>query len=101
MLRLLTGAKADARSAARWYDKASRGLGGKFFAAVASTLDSIENEPLRFPIVEKCPENREIRRCILHRFPYSIIYELRDDEIIVIAVAHAKRRPQYWILRKT
>jgi hypothetical protein len=37
----------------------------------------------------------------LQRFPYSVIYERIDEEFTVIAVAHAKRRPSYWLRRKT
>ena len=40
-----------------------------------------------------------VRRCILRRFPYSIIYQLVTDELRVIAVAHHRRRPGYWVNR--
>lgn len=38
----------------------------------------------------------EIRRCLFARFPYSLIYGIEDETIIVIAVAHSRRSPRYW-----
>jgi plasmid stabilization system protein ParE len=40
------------------------------------------------------------RRYVLHKFPYSIIYHLENDEVQIIALAHHKRRPGYWAKRK-
>lgn len=40
------------------------------------------------------------RRYLLRRFPYSIIYQVSDEELRVIAVAHQRRRPGYWVGRK-
>ena len=40
------------------------------------------------------------RRYLLHRFPYSIIYQISTDELRVIAVAHQRRRPGYWVGHK-
>ncbi len=42
------------------------------------------------------PDERTIRRFLLRRFPYVIIYEIVSDEIHILAVAHTKRRPGYW-----
>ena len=39
----------------------------------------------------------DVRKCLLHRFPYSLLYSIEEDHILVIAVAHQHRRPYYWI----
>jgi len=41
----------------------------------------------------------EIRRCLIARFPYGLIYGIDGDTIVVVAVAHLHRRPRYWIDR--
>ena len=38
----------------------------------------------------------QVRRCLTRRFPYGIIYQIVDHEILIIAVMHLKRRPMYW-----
>jgi hypothetical protein len=43
---------------------------------------------------------RHARRILLDRFPYSVIYRASADEILIIAVAHLRRRPGYWRHRK-
>jgi len=40
------------------------------------------------------------RRYLLRRFPYSVIYQLSENDIRIIAVAHQRRRPNYWVRRK-
>lgn len=100
-LRFLSEAEADALDAAKWYNTRRRGVGDRFLAAVASALHAIERDPLRFARIERPRTNREIRRHRLKRFPYCVIYERIDTEFVVLAISHAKRRPTYWIHRKT
>jgi hypothetical protein len=54
--------------------------------------------------IKKFPEawhllGGSIRRCQMQRFPYGIIYEASGDEIVIIAIAHLHRKPEYWRLR--
>lgn len=99
-LRFLSEAEADALEAARWYNSQRAGMGDKFLAAVDSALEAIEKDPFRFARIERPRNNRELRRCRLKRFPYSVIYERINTDFVVLAIAHAKRRPTYWIHRK-
>jgi plasmid stabilization system protein ParE len=39
------------------------------------------------------------RRCVLRRFPFSIIYRVKESNIVIIAFAHGRRRPGYWLNR--
>lgn len=68
-------------------------------AEIASILPIIGSRPRSFPqLVTKSP-SYEIRRALLPRFPYAIVFLVRAEELRVLAVAHAKRRPGYWLGR--
>jgi plasmid stabilization system protein ParE len=60
-------AAADIEDAYRWYEDQQVGLGEEFVGAVKSMLDSLSNNPERFPIV-----HRQTRRALLKRFPYGL-----------------------------
>jgi plasmid stabilization system protein ParE len=69
------------------------GLGGEFYGAVVRTIDLIRAHPeIGTPRRGRFP-SRQLR---VTRFPYSIVYRIRDDDIYVVAVAHTSRRPGYW-----
>ena len=68
----------------------------EFLAAVDTALQRIGDDPLQFPVLETLPDEPSVRRFLLKRFPYTIIYEVVSPEIQVLAVAHVRRRPQYW-----
>ena len=94
--RLLPDAEAEAQATAQWYEDQQAGLGEQFLAAFVDGILQVERHPSRFPRVERLRVKREIRRCMLGRFPYSIVYEVRERDLLILAVAHAKRRPNYW-----
>ena len=99
-LELHPEARAELRSAALWYDERRTGLGDAFIAEVSATLDRIGNAPESYPA---WPGTRAvdplIRKAILQRFPYLIAFEKHQEHVFVLAVAHAKRRPLYWLSR--
>ena len=70
------------------------GLGRRFFAEVRRAEDLIEQFPES--AVEIMPG---IRRCILRKFRYSLIYTVEGDGLLILAVAHHSRRPGYWVGR--
>jgi toxin ParE2 len=74
-----------------FYEAASRGLGLEFLTDVQRTIDAVRERPK----VGR-PISPNLRQCRLRRFPYSVIYVEESDAILVIAVAHQKRRPGYW-----
>jgi len=77
--------------AADWYAQRAPGLGGEFVRAVDAALAAIERNPLQHPVVDP-----PIRRALLRRFPYSILFTADDDEIVVLSCFHVRRDPKRW-----
>ncbi len=90
-LRFLRPAADELAAAVAHYDQQGAGLGDRFLDAVQHGLDQIGEWPHAWQAV-----GPQIRRYLLNRFPYALIYALDNDEIIVIAVANLHRRPDYW-----
>jgi toxin ParE1/3/4 len=86
------GARADLDAAVDYYDKQRKGLGLDFLSATERAATRISQNPLSFPLYQ----GTSIRRCVLRRFPYSIFFLPEDDIIWIVAIAHQKRRPDYW-----
>lgn len=94
-VRLHSAADEELNAAAQWYEDQRADLGEQFLAAALESLHEIERHPERFSRTRD-QSKREIRKSTLDRFPYSIVYEVRDKDCYVIAVAHASRSPNYW-----
>lgn len=94
-------ARSELRRAALWYDEQSPGLGDEFVAEVSAVLHRIGEAPRSFaPWLEAFAASGEpIRRAVVHRFPYVVAFEVHPEEVLVLAVAHGKRRPLYWLRR--
>jgi plasmid stabilization system protein ParE len=96
-LRVLPDAEAELVSAAIWYEDKRPGLGVEFVAIVDQALQSILEHP------EACPvwrPDRPYRQHQLKRFPYVLFFRVDSATIKIVAVAHAKRRPGYWLDRR-
>lgn len=91
--RISQPASAEFGEAVRWYETRRSGLGGEFFDAVVSTVALIEANP---EIGTTLSRDGQTRRVLVARFPYQVVYRLRRTEIVVVAIAHLKRRPDYW-----
>ena len=90
-VRLLEPAQVELDSAVGWYSEQAPGLGDAFLIEALKVLSLIE----RFPVAWH-PLTPDIRRCRLKRFPYSVIYTMDAAELLVLAVAHQHRKPDYW-----
>lgn len=88
-------AAGDIEDAYNWYERARAGLGEEFLSAVRERLDSAIAHPEQFPLV-----HRSVRRALLRRFPYSLLYRVEPEAILLVAVFHAKRDPRVWRARK-
>lgn len=98
-LRFLDAAKAELADAIAWYEPREVGLGNGLLDDVEAGLESIERDPTRFAVDESYG-GRVVRSHMLGRFPYRLIFECRMDDVIILAVAHHRRRPGYWRKRK-
>lgn len=87
----LPPAQEEMTEAARFYQTQSKGLGAEFLAEVERTIAAIASHPKAAPKVKQ-----DIRRRLLKRFPFGVLYVATTDEIIVVAVMHLRRRPGYW-----
>lgn len=74
-----------------YYESSQNGLGLELADEVLATIARI----LDYPQVGSLFSNNT-RRCVVKRFPYGIIYQICEDAVRIIAVAHLRRRPGYW-----
>jgi hypothetical protein len=100
-LKILAEAELESAEAAVWYEDREEGLGEEFLLEVADAIDKIRNNPQIFSRLESYGGVHEVRRCVLKRFPYLIVFACRPDVTLVIAIAHVRRRPLYWLERLT
>jgi plasmid stabilization system protein ParE len=84
-------AEAELAEAFDWYERRVPGLGTDFVAAVDAAVDSLLSNPLQHPVVYKT-----VRRAMLRRFPYQVLFLLEKDVITVVAVFHGARDPRRW-----
>ena len=93
---LLPAALQELVEAIRWYETQTPGLGIEFLNAVNATLRAIGEAPESHA---PWSQNHRFRRKVVHRFPYVVFFHVRDSGLEVVAIAHARRRPGYWLLR--
>ncbi len=95
-LRVLFEAELEGTEAALRYEDERAGLGGEFLAELDAAMESIAAHPLHHPRYEAIADEHSFRRVVLKRFPYVVVFSIVGDEILIVAVAHASRRPGYW-----
>jgi plasmid stabilization system protein ParE len=92
--RFLPPAEEEMAEASRFYENASSGLGNDFLDDVQRVLADLCRQPEIGQPVEGT-----MRRMLLHRFPFSLIYTVEKEGLLVVAVSHQRRRPDYWRTR--
>ena len=93
-IQFLGAARRDLRRAVARYDAESPGLGDELINEVDRCVDHISEFP-----ESGSPHLAGTRRLLTRRFPYSIVYQQRGQQIFVVAVAHQRRRPDFWLHR--
>lgn len=77
--------------AIQWYDERDLELGNDFLGKLNECITSIEKKPEQFPMVYQ-----QMRRALVKRFPYQVLYEIETEEIVIYAIYHCARDPQEW-----
>ncbi len=93
-VRYHQGASADVKSAVAWYRGRSPKAASDFVEELDRAVDTIREAPERWPMGKN-----NTRRFLLWRFPFSVIYSVQEGVIVIWAVAHGSRRPEYWTRR--
>ncbi|MBN2580215.1 MAG: type II toxin-antitoxin system RelE/ParE family toxin [Pirellulales bacterium] len=84
-------AEAELIQAADWYEQQRPGLGDEFLDEIDSALLRICQAPESFGFIYA-----DVRCHLVHRFPFGILYVLEPKDIVVVAVMHLHRDPDYW-----
>ena len=84
-------AENEITETALWYEAQRPGLGSEFLEAVHAAASLVQEAPAQYPRV-----HGDMRRVLLRRFPYMLIFEDLGDEIVVLACIHGRRDPEVW-----
>lgn len=93
-IRFLKPAQSEVDDTVIWYDFQSFGMGTQFLDDLDRVVRRVVGYPFSSPEIEP-----NLRRCLLSKFPYGLIYAIDVDTIIVVAVSHLHREPRYWVNR--
>jgi plasmid stabilization system protein ParE len=75
----------------RYYEEQQSKLGLKFFEEIYSSILRIIEFPTSYPVYSK-----NTRKCLTSKFPFAVIYQIRKEEIFIVAITHLASRPGYW-----
>jgi len=84
-------AQDEFTSAAQFYEDQTEGLGLDFIATVQHAYERLLEFPASGP-----PFGRRLRRLLVPKFPYGLVYRVEPERIYIISVMHLHRRPGYW-----
>lgn len=88
-------AYAEVLEARAWYAEQAPGLGLEFARALDAALAAAARAPEAYPVVEA-----DVRRVVLRRFPYQLLFYREGDELVVLACCHHRRDPAGWRSRR-
>jgi len=88
-------AEAEHLESVAYFESKSPGLGASYLAEFEKTMRMVLESPQRYPVARK----PDVRRIQMTRFPYTVLYRDVSNTVQVLAVAHHRRRPQYWLGR--
>jgi plasmid stabilization system protein ParE len=91
----LPDAEAEMIEAARFYESRASGLGHALLDCVDRGVADIREYPRRWPLIRG-----RVRRRLIRRFPYGILYREDENEIVIIAIMDLRRHPDYWTRRE-
>ncbi|MCU1245228.1 MAG: plasmid stabilization system protein [Acidobacteria bacterium] len=95
-IRLTPVATRDLREATAWYHARNEGVALRFAQEVHRTLEVLEKFSSIGALVPNSPD-KTVRRLSVHTFPYHVIFVQLETIISVVAIAHDRRKPGYWL----
>ena len=90
-VRFHPDAESEMIEAAAYYETQQPDLGRRFLASVQDAVNRISVRPQLYPVVEL-----DVRRCLTKTFPFGVLFRERPDKIVIMAVMHLHRDPDYW-----
>ena len=93
-VQFLELAQQELDDAFDYYEYQQADLGYRFVQEVYNTIGLIKTYPLAWSSISP-----NTRRCLVKTFPYGVIYQKREDIILVVAIANLHRKPNYWVER--
>ncbi len=87
-------AEQEFDQAIKFYENEQSGLGIEFSREVYAAIQTISKYPEAWTQIDK-----KTRRCLIHRFPFGILYRIVNNKISIMAIHHLKKKPGYWDVR--
>ena len=87
--------EAEFYGAIKHYESCATGVGDEFALEIYVTIQGILARPRAWPLLAP-----EVRRCLVSRFPFGVLYSIEPDRICILSVMHLHRKPEYWMQRK-
>jgi len=88
-------ALAEYADAVQYYAAQSSEVAQAFINVIEDAVYRIKESPTRWAKFDE-----DVRRCLTRKFPYSVLYTIEQDYILILAVTHCSREPGYWKNRK-
>lgn len=85
------GALDDLEEATRFYFQQDPSVEIRFAECIDKAIDQVTSRPYSWPILES-----DVRRFVVEIFPYSLLYSIVSDHVLILAVAHQSRHPDFW-----
>lgn len=90
-IRILEKAQNELEDAVDYYNQDCPGLGFEFADEVFRTIARVSDNPVAWQKI-----SARTRRCITHRFPYGVLYQIRKEELLIVSIMHLHRHPDSW-----
>lgn len=84
-------ARLDIQETVDWYDSRREGLGDEFLLSLEATVSNLQRNPFHYPL-----RYDQVRRILLRRFPYQVVFVMKEQTIGVPGVLHTRRDPTIW-----
>lgn len=98
-IRIESAAREELSAAIDWYEEQRPGLGCELLDSVDDAIGRFLDNPGIGTRVPGCPPDLPAHRVFVNRFPYAVVFMESGTEMLVIALAHLKRKPGYWMSR--